>query len=195
MNWTPNQYTGAQPVYKNSKASCAKSLILKKNMKNNFLGDGRGYFSVSKNHCSKTIVRDCFFLHHEMHTCLARYYRESTVCVSTPSLNKYDWLRLWLGLWWECFSSLVATMSSGKPSVQIVWYTCMVCINTCLLELKMFPSIWAKVNLFKSYFGPDGRKYFQPKQTSIDTHWVKSYNLHHWGLPQLMVQVQNTITI
>ena len=47
-------------------------------------------------------------------------------------------------------------------------------------------------------FGPDGRKYFQLKQTGIDTHWVVSYNIHHWGLSQLTVQAikrAKTLTI
>ena len=37
-------------------------------------------------------------------------------------------------------------------------------------------------------FCPDGRKYCQLKQTSIDIQQIISYNLHHWGLLQLIVQ-------
>ena len=94
---------------------------------------------------------------------------------------------------------ITCTVSCGNPQwCKLYNITWCVSIAVCL-SWKCFlpsgPKLIYLIFFFNSYFGPNGRKYFQLQQTSIDTHWAVSYNLHHWGLPQLTVQVLNTLTI
>ena len=111
------------PVYKNSKTSGANSLVFSERIKKLFLGDEQGYFSVLKIVCSKTVVRELLLgVPWDAHRSTGKVYdycRKSNVCVSIPSVNKYNWPRLRLRLH-VCMVSVLAclitcTVSCDNP--------------------------------------------------------------------------------
>ena len=93
-----------QPVYKNSKTNGTKSLVFRKKIKNLFTWWWTRLFFCFKNRCSKTVVRELLLgVPWDAHRSTGKVYnycKKNNVCVSIPSMNKYDWLRLWLRPWW-----------------------------------------------------------------------------------------------
>ena len=105
-----------RPVYKYSKTSGAKSLLFREKMKNCSLAWWLAVlFFCFKNCCSNTVVRESLLgVPWDAHRSTGKVYdycKKSNVCVSIPSVNKYDWPRLRLWLWWV----FACTVSCDDP--------------------------------------------------------------------------------
>ena len=141
-----------------------------------FLVMGGAIFSCFKIVAQRKQSGNCFLMYHEMHAgLLVRYTTFANVCVSIPSVNKYDWPRSkdlcrdygadYGELAWSLVPWAVIILSGEYckilPTVYLCWFA----------GAENFLPSGPKKKLHY-YFGPDGRKHFQLQQTSIDAHWV-----------------------